>query len=163
MTILADVYAREARDRCREHGCSVVLPKSVAIYCGEGVRDKTYGTSQPEKTPVCDCIVVDPAEKKISLIELKRHAGKKKWDRPEHIRDQFRGSVKLLFDILDLTRQSDIRLQLVLCTNGKFRNASEHLAFSRPLEGSAPRLRIVRQKCGCPLPDSHHRVHAPAV
>ena len=66
----ADIYPDIHPAPCSEHGCNVKIPLGFVSYCVEVLRDKVYPTST---TPmeICDCIVVDRPNNKISLIELK--------------------------------------------------------------------------------------------
>ena len=38
-------YASLQSKKCREHGCSVVMPDSLKSYCGEAVRQIAWQTS----------------------------------------------------------------------------------------------------------------------
>ena len=61
-------------NECSETGgggvnCKINLPTTYLVLCAETVRDKIGGIY--EKTEMCDCIIFDSQEEKISLVELK--------------------------------------------------------------------------------------------
>lgn len=108
---------------------------------------------------MCDCIIVDPNEVKISLAGLKHHRGRRRYDNVEHIRRQFEGSLDALRKIMACMQIKDVCLQLVLFTNGKFAYPSEQRKFVKPLTGFDGTIR--RCACGDTLPNSYHKMSLP--
>lgn len=154
---LASNYADLRSRKCNERGCNVLIPRSFSSYCGEDIRDRLYGSQDSQPISICDCIITDSGESKISLVELKHHKGKQKLDDVKHIRKQFEGGLIALSDIMKGQQNSNIGLQLILFTNGKFAHPSEQRVFRQPL----PRFKgtICKSACCKALPKKYQTVH----
>lgn len=140
--IMSD-YAEARSPKCKEHRCSVVMPESFTSYCGEMVRDIIHGTHEQSGQKMCDCIIADPDEDKISLIELKYHTGRNKFDDVEHIRGQFEGGLNVLREVMKRARKPHICLEMVLCTNGRIAYPSEQRELGKPLPGFGGNIRRI--------------------
>lgn len=154
---LASNYADLRSRKCHERGCNVLIPRSFSSYCGEDIRDRLYGSQDSQPISICDCIITDSGESKISLVELKHHKGKQKLDDAKHIRKQFEGGLIALSDIMKGQQNSNIDLQLILFTNGKFAYSSEQRAFVKPL--SRFKGTICKSACCKALPKKYQTFH----
>ncbi len=154
---LASNYADLRSRKCNERGCNVLIPRSFSSYCGEDIRDRLYGSQDSQPISICDCIITDSGESKISLVELKHHKGKQKLDDVKHIRKQFEGGLIALSDIMKGQQNSNIGLQLILFTNGKFAHPSEQRVFRQPL--SRFKGTICKSACCKALPKKYQTVH----
>lgn len=155
---LADVYYSIQSRRCREHNCSVQLNHLVS-YCAKSMRDRVF-PGDGAQTPVCDCIVTDSAEARISLVELKDSTStttKINYRLVNEVRGQFCGGLAVLRKVLKQAEKREISLQLVLFTKLSL-NRSEKLRLRRPLPGVPDTMTIVDRPCGCILPTEHQRL-----
>ena len=138
-------------DECRETGqthqkskCLVKLPRDCTVYCGETLRDEIWGSHEPEKMRVCDCII-RISKSKISLVELKGGHPK------SNVLEQFNGGIAMLKKIADMPKT--VCLQAVLFTNHGFTDRSEGRVLKKPLRGVTPPVTICKFACGKQLPD----------
>lgn len=163
---IRDTYSEFVSDNCSETGdggkhCSVVLPSlSFYVVCAESVRDKMYGTACPIK--MCDCMILDHSEDKISLVELKsgmsRSRSLKFFKNCKH---QLNGGLCMLVEILQSVGKLQVDLQAVLFSNIEFRDPSVQREFMKPFKHI--KIRPVRVQCGCKLPDNYEHVTIPII
>lgn len=71
---IQSIYSEFVSEECAEKGsggadCSIELPPLFSVICAKGVSNKIGGIYEGKE--ICDCIILDPAEEKISLVELK--------------------------------------------------------------------------------------------
>ena len=161
MKTIGDVCPDAKSSICSEKGCRVFLEESFAVYCGEVVRDyimKKRGTT----LKMFDCIIIDPAENRISAVELKRRKGstgvlkgKRMAGRIDDVRQQFADGLIVLRKLLERTAKSSICLQLVLYTQSEIKDRSELTALHKPLYNVPQKLRIIPTICGDKLPEKY--------
>ena len=139
-------------DKCAEraHGdpnrkCSVRIPKSSIIYCGENLRDEIMGRKLKSKAKVCDCIVYIENGEKVSLVEMKSQV------RGDFM-SQFEGGLKILKHILITNTFS---LQAILATRSPPSHYSEYRMLKKTLTGVNRRVGIKRIECGKSLPECY--------
>ena len=143
--------SNSATDRCRETGqshqkskCSVRLPRGCTVYCGKALQNEIFGSHEPERMRVCDCIILI-SKSKISLVELKGGHPK------SSVLEQFNGGIAMLKKIADMPKT--VCLQAVLFTNHGFTDRSERMVLKKPLRGVTPPVTIRKFACGKQLPD----------
>lgn len=139
--------------KCREKGtnthsrkCSVHLPSSSTVYCGEALRDEIMKDHNDFQIRVCDCVVCIEYNK-ISLVELKRRVPK------NNVREQFDGGITILKHILP--RKTLFSLQVLLVTKHKVKSHSETRILQKPITDISPRVSIKQIDCECYLPDEY--------
>lgn len=155
---LAKAYGDLQSRKCREHRCTVQLNRLVS-YCGESIRNKVFGNTGLQ-IEMCDCIIANNTETKISLVELKDRTSdttKISYRLVDKARSQFCGGLTVLREILKEVEKSEICLQLVLFTKVTL-NRSERERLREPLPGVSNKITIVNRMCGCNLPDSYQRI-----
>ena len=161
---LRDVYSNIKSNHCRDGKCYVKLQKSFTVYCGEKLRDRIMGNSA---TPVkmCDCIIVDSSEDRMSAVELKFRRGskgifegKRKAGHIDDVREQFAGGLIVLRQILERISRQHARVQMVLYTRNSIGDRSELKKLRKPLYNVTGKLRIANVSCGADLPNWYVRV-----
>lgn len=155
---LADTYGDLQSNKCREHRCAVQLNYFVS-YCGESMRDRVLGNSDLQ-IEMCDCIVTNNKETKISLVELKDRRSKTikiNYNLVNKTRDQFCGGLDVLRKAYKEIGKSEAYLQLVLFTKLNLER-SELKRLRRPLPGLPHKITIINRACGCDLPDQYLRL-----
>ena len=161
MHTVKDVYSYARMDKCAEGGCRVVLENSLSVYCGEILRNRIMDKGKPPMK-MCDCIVIDSREEKISIIELKARRGKKKALEGlgkagdiDCVRGQFRGGLIVLRRMLERITKPKVHVQLVLYTKAKIPNRSEQKRLHHSLANGPHNLGISLAVCGDQLPDNN--------
>ena len=161
---MRDTYSEFASDNCAwtgdsGHECAVVLPPSFSVLCAEGVRDKVY---PPGSRPrMCDCIILDSMEEKISLVELK--SGIRKYRNLKFFKDgrhQLCEGLRMIVKILQNMEKLQVHLQIVLFSNTEFKHPSTQKEFMKHLEHPL-KIRPIMVPCGSELPDSYESVNVP--
>ena len=161
---LQDAYSECVSDECSETGdaglaCGIALPSQFVPICAECMRDTLGGIHKGKE--MCDCIIVDQSEKKISLVELKSSTSKKHTIRVlNKAKRQLAGGLEMLVEILRDMGKSDIMLQAVLAKNVQFRSTSAQKAFQRNIKRPI-HTKIVLTDCNSPLPSKYHHVKIP--
>lgn len=110
---------------------------------------------------MCDCIVFDPEEEKLSLVELKsgmHRRGKLKLLRKAE--SQLASGLCMMLKILRDMDKQEIKIQAVLSSNKPFRSVSMQQKFYKPLKGPV-RIKVKRIDCGSNLPDLYVTVQIP--
>lgn len=119
--------------------------------CAEAVRDKIGGIY--EGAEMCDCIVFDSDEKKLSLVELKSGMHKRgKLKLLRKARNQLASGLCMLLKILRDMDKPEIKIQAVLSSNEPFRSVVMLKEFQQPLKGPV-RIKLKRVDCGSDLPE----------
>ena len=153
----AETYGDLQSRKCREHDCAVQFSRFVS-HCGEPMRNKIFGNTGFQ-IEMCDCIITNHNETKISLVELKDRTSattKISYRLVDRARNQFCGGLTVLYEVLKVMGKSEICLQLVLFTKIPL-NRSERKRLRKPLPGLSGGITIVDRMCGCTLPDSYRR------
>ena len=154
-------YADARQDGCSEEGCSVTLGETFVSYCGESLRNKIMDNQTPTKK-MCDCIITNFEEDKISLVELKYREGSKKAfkgqrkaGRVEDVRGQFEGGLAILCAMLERIKKTNACVQFVLYTKTKIDHYAEQKKLRKPLSSATPNLMITTAVCGDQLPNNY--------
>ncbi|MCE2508405.1 MAG: hypothetical protein J4G04_03770 [Nitrosopumilaceae archaeon] len=143
-------------DGCNDDGkCSAKIPESFFSLCGEEIRDALRASSSGKQKEMCDCIILDSIENRITLAELK--SGKPKANMVKHAKNQLKEGMVVLAEMLSQAGKLEIDLQLVLFSK-KFTNRSAVMELQKPIEYSGLKTRITRADCCAYLPDSYVRV-----
>lgn len=103
---------------------------------------------------MCDCIILDPTESRVTLAELK--SGKPNAGMVKHAKSQLKVGMVVLAEMLSQTGKSEIYLQLVLFSK-KFRDSSALVELHKPIEHTR-QMRVTRADCFSNLPDSYVNV-----
>lgn len=161
MVTIKDIYSYAKINKCGNKKCHVHPENSLIVYCGEMLRDQIMEKGKPT-IKMCDCIITDPREEKISVVELKNRRGfkgalegKGKAGHVGPVRGQFRGGLIVLRKILDRISKSRIHVQLVLYTKTQIQDRSEKKRLRRPLSNGPPNLGITMAICGEKIPADH--------
>lgn len=99
---------------------------------------------------MCDCIILNSMENRITLAELKSGEPKSKMAR--HAKNQLRGGMVVLSEMLSQAGKPETGLQLVLFSK-RFTNMSAMEELQKPIEYSGQKMRIIRADCCSDLPD----------
>ena len=143
-------------DGCNDDGkCSAKLPESFFSLCGEEVRDALRASSSGKQREMCDCIILDSAENRITLAELK--SGEPKARMVKHAKNQLKEGMVVLAEMLSQAGKLEIDLQLVLFSK-RFTNRSAVVELQKLIEYSGLKTRVTRADCCAHLPDSYVRV-----
>lgn len=161
-TRLQDAYSEFVFGKCTDTdhngpNCGIVIPSSFVSIRAECVRNRLDGTHK--KSKMCDCIIVDPAEEKISLVELKSGTTYRK-KVLRKAKCQLIGGLEMLVQILRDMGRSSVKLQAVIATNMRHRSVAEQIQFQKWLKGPV-RARLVIVRCNCDLPDIYHDTPIP--
>lgn len=163
-TKLQDAYSEFLSHKCSEKGhgkadCGIVVPHSFMSVCAKHVRDMLGGIYK--EMEICDCIIFDPSEAQISLVELKSGTPKKRKIRVlNKARRQLVGGLKILFKILYDMGVSDVMLQLVIANNLPFRSMSTQKNFQKRIDCPVS-IRVVLADCNSLLPNEYISVDIP--
>ena len=110
---------------------------------------------------MCDCIVFDPGEEKLSLVELKSGTPRRgKLKLLNKARSQLASGLCMLLEILRDMDKPEIKIQAVLSSNEPFRSVVMQQEFQKPLKGQV-RIKLIRIDCGSDLPDLYVTVKIP--
>lgn len=161
MTTIKDIYSYAGMDKCAEKKCRAGLENSFNVYCGEMLRNNIMEKGKPTMR-MCDCIITDSLEEKISLVELKAKRGHKKILEGRgkagdinHTRGQLNGGLIVLRRMLERIAKSEVRVQLVLYTKAKISDRSEQQKLRCPLDNGPRKLGISLAICGEKIPADH--------
>ena len=151
-------------NECSETGgsgvnCKINLPTTYLVLCAETVRDKIGGIY--EKTEMCDCIIFDSQEEKISLVELKSGTPTREFKLLYKAKRQLANGLSMLLEILLDLNKPWVRIQAVLSSMAQFRSVAMQQEFRKPLSGQA-NIRLIRVGCGSDLPNQYTTVHIPS-
>ena len=155
MRKIRNIYRTYETDGCSDDGkCSAKLPESFFSLCGEELRDEMMSSSSGKQRKMCDCIILDPTESRVTLAELK--SGKPNAGMVKHAKSQLKVGMVVLAEVLSQTGKSEIYLQLVLFSK-KFRDSSALVELHKPIEHTR-QMRVTRADCFSNLPDSYVNV-----
>ena len=158
---LKDVFPSIQSTRCRESGCTINLKSSDAnqkflSYSAKDLADIVGSQKSGQK--ICDCIIFNQNEDKITLVELKSRHGKKgifkgmgKAGRIEDVIKQFEDSLYVLYKILHKLERPHIRIQAALFTKALILNYAEKEKLRGSLCGISA-FSIQNMKCGDTIP-----------
>ena len=122
MRKIRDIFQEYEMDGCNDDGkCSAKIPESFFSLCGEEIRDALRASSSGKQKEMCDCIILDSMENRITLAELK--SGKPKANMVKHAKNQLKEGMVVLAEMLSQAGKLEIDLQLVLFSK-KFTNRS---------------------------------------
>ena len=153
MKKIRDIFQKCEIDGCSDDGkCSAKIPESFFSLCGEEVRDALRGSSSGKQREMCDCVILDPTESRMTLAELKSGEPKSKMAR--HAKNQLREGMVILGEMLSQAGKLEADLQLVLFSR-RFTNRSAMEELQKPIEYSGRKMRIIRTDCCSDLPDSY--------
>lgn len=149
--MIRDRHDAHVSDMCEDNNkCNVILPESFFSLCGEDVRDMLISGRKRKK--MCDCIIVDSQESRITLAELK--SGKPNAGMVKHAKSQLKNGLTILAEILQQANIPQIKMQLILLSK-RPRNDSVLASLKKPVINSWPKTRVIRVDCGTALPDSY--------
>ena len=153
MKKIRDIFQKYEMDACSDNGkCSAKIPESFFSLCGEEVRDFLRASGSGKQKKMCDCVILDPAEIKATLAELK--SGEPKAKMVKDAKSQLKEGMVVLAEMLSQTGKLEIDLQLVLFSQ-KFRDNSALVELYKPIEHAEQGMRIIRTDCCSDLPDSY--------
>ena len=159
-------YLEFMSGECAEKGsggmnCSIEPPLSFSVICAEGVRNKIGGIYKEKE--ICDCIIFDPLEEKISLVELKSGTPKiRKIKLLLKARRQLIGGLNVLLKILHDIEKPQIKLQAILASNEEFRSIAAQKKFQKRLVDSID-IKMIRVACGSRLPNNYVNIKVPIL
>ena len=150
-------------NECSETGntginCSVNLPTTYLALCAETVRDKVGGVY--ENAEMCDCIIFDPQEEEISLVELKSGTPACELRLLRKAKRQLTNGLCMLLEILQDLDKQRVRVQAVLSSKTQFRSVSMQKEFRKPLNCPV-NVGLIRVDCGSDLPNQYTTVPIP--
>lgn len=153
MPKIRDIYNEYETDGCIDDGkCGARLPESFFSLCGEAVRDHMRRSSSGETKKMCDCIILDADENKITLAELK--SGEPKAAMVKQAKHQLTEGMVVLGEMLSQTNRTETKLQLVLFSK-QFRDYSATVARKIPIKIAGIEMKMHRVDCHSSLPDSY--------
>lgn len=153
MSKIRDMYREYEVDGCTDNGkCGVSLPESFFTLCGEAIRDHVRGSGSGKTKKMCDCIILDAAEDRVTLAELK--SGEPKAAMVRHAKYQFTEGMVVLREMLLQAGKTEVNLQFVLFTK-QFRDSSALAELRKPLKYFEEKLRVIKTNCCSPLPNSY--------
>ena len=160
--MLQDAYLKYVTEECAETGdggtkCSITMPSAFVCLCAECIRNRLYGTHKKGK--MCDYIIVDPTEEKISLVELKSGTAYKK-KTLRNAKRQLMGGLEMVVKILRDMGRSSVKIQAVIATNLPHRSMAMQKQFQKWLKGSV-RARLIIVGCNCDLPNIYRTASIP--
>lgn len=156
MRKIRDIFQKYEMDGCSDGGeCSAKLPESFFSLCGEEIRDALRASSSGKQREMCDCIILNSMEDRITLAELK--SGKPKTKMVRHAKNQLKEGMIVLAEMLSQVGKLEIELQLVLFSK-RFTNRSAVVELQKPIEYSGLKTRVTRADCCTHLPDSYVKV-----
>ena len=124
------------------------------------LRDRVYNSVDQHQ--MCDCLITNPTENKITLAELKhtkKQSGQINKRLVDEAREQFCGGLLVLHKVLVKTQKSEVDLQIVLFTKSKITDSSELKRLRKPLNHHTKNISILSRECGCDLPSAYRRLH----
>lgn len=158
MNTIHNLYCESLQKTCAEKGCKATTGKGSNIYCAE-ILDKILN-HQTQK--MCDCIITNSTEDKISIVELKFREGKSGVmkgrglaGRIEDVRTQLVNGLKILFEILEKVQKKNVKVQLVLYTKKIIKDRSELKQLQKPPDNRFTKLTIQNVSCGDILPNKY--------
>ena len=107
-----------------------------------------------EKTEMCDCIILDPQEEKVSLVDLKSGTPTHEFKLLRKAKRQLANGLCMLLEILRRLNKPWVRMQAVLSSKTQFRSIAMQQEFRKPLKGPVD-IRIIRVDCGSELPNEY--------
>ena len=153
MPKIRDMYRKYETDGCTDDGkCGARLPKSFFSLCGEAVRNFMRGSGTGDTKKMCDCIILDAGENKVTVAELK--SGEPKPAMVRHARHQLKEGMVVLGEMLSQADRTETKLQLVLFSR-QFRNYSAGRELKMPIDVAGATMRVYRADCHSPLPDAY--------
>ncbi len=161
-TRLQDAYSECVSDECTDVGhngsnCGIITPSSFVSIRAECMRNRLDGTHTISQ--MCDCIIVDPLEEKISLVEIKSGTTYKK-KTLRNAKRQLLSGLEMVVKILRDMGRSSVKLQAVIATNLPHRSMAMQKQFQKWLKGSV-RARLVIVGCNCDLPNIYRTTSIP--
>lgn len=161
MQKIRDIYQKYEADGCIDDGkCGACIPESFFSLCGEAVRDHMRGSGSGKTRKMCDCIILDADEDKITLAELK--SGEPKAAVAKKARRQLTEGMVVLGEMLAQTSRTETKLQLVLFSK-QFQNYSATAELKIPIEIAGIKIKMIRTDCHSSLPDSYVDVKQSAL
>lgn len=153
MPKIRDLYSEYETDGCTDDGkCGARLPGSFFSLCGEAVRNFMRGSGTGDTKKMCDCIILDAGENKVTLAELK--SGEPKPAMVRHAKHQLKEGMVVLGEMLSQADRTETKLQLVLFSR-QFRNYSAVQELKIPLDIAGATMRVYRADCHSSLPDAY--------
>ena len=161
MLKILDMYSKYETDGCTDDGkCGACIPESFYSLCGEAVRDHMRESGNGKMEKMCDCIILDGDEKRVTLAELK--SGEPKASVVRHAKYQLTEGMVVLGEMLLQANRTETNLQLVLFSK-QFRNHSATVELETPIEITGTKMRVIRADCHSPLPESYVDVKQSAL
>ena len=162
---IQSIYSELMSGECAEKGsggadCSIKPPPSFSVICAKDVRNKIGGIYK--NIEICDCIILDPTEEKISLVELKSGTpNTRKIKLLLKAKRQLIGGLDILLKILRDLEKPQVKLQVILASNEQFRSTAAQQEFYKRLKHSI-HIKVIRVDCGSSLPNKYvrHKVGA---
>ena len=158
MNTIRDLYCESLQKACAEKGCKVIVDKGFNIYCAEILNEMLNHQAQK----MCDCIITNSTEDKISIVELKFRDGKSGImkgrglaGRIEDVKAQLVNGLKILFEMLEKVQKKNVKVQLVLYTKKIIKDRSELIQLRKPPDNRFTKLTIQNISCGDILPDKY--------
>ena len=152
MPRIRDIYRVYEMD-CRDDGkCSARLPESFFSLCGEAVRDRVWGSRSGKTRKMCDCIILDADENKVTLAELK--SGEPKAAMVRKAKYQLTEGMVVLGKMMLQANKPNVKLQLVLFSK-QFRDYSATVEQKIPIKVAGMEMEMHRMDCHSSLPDSY--------
>ena len=155
---IQSIYSEFMSSRCAEKGsggadCSIELPPLFSAICAKSVGNKMGGIYKDKE--ICDCIILDPKEEKISLVELKSGTPNiRKIRLLLKAKRQLTGGLDILLKILHDIEKPQVKLQVILASNEQFRSIAAQREFYKRLEHPI-NIRMIRVDCGSSLPNKY--------
>ena len=165
MATIEDTCSYAKINKCTENNCHVRLEDSFAVYCAKTLRDHIMEKGKPT-IKICDCVITDSHEEKISVVELKNRRGfrkilegKGKAGHIDPVRRQFKGGLIVLRRMLERIGKPRAHIQLVLYAKTEIQDRSEKKRLRRHLSNGPSNLGITMAICGEKIPADYVAVH----
>ena len=155
---IQNIYSEFVSDGCSEKGsggadCGIELTPSFSVICAERAGNEIGGIYKNKET--CDCIILDPAEEKISLVELKSGTPNiRKIRLLRKAKRQLMGGLEILHEMLRDVEKPQVKLQVILASNERFRSIAAQKEFHKRLEHPI-NIKLIRIDCGSSLPNRY--------
>lgn len=147
---IQNTYSELLSHLCAEIGdsgneCSIKLPPLFLSVCAKDMKGDKKGHPTDE---ICDCIIFDPTEERISIVELKSGMPhRRKTKEVRKAKRQLEAGLYMLLDILRDLGRARAKIQLILsCNESLFDNVPAQKNFYKPLE--LP-LKIIPKRVDC--------------
>lgn len=112
MNTIRDLYCKSLQKACAEKGCKAIVGRGFNIYCAEMLNEVL--NHQVQK--MCDCIITNSTEDRISIVELKFRDGKDGImkgrglaGRIEDVKAQLVNGLKILLEILEKVQKKECK------------------------------------------------------